>query len=153
MTRPNPVPADMQTVTPHIVCAGAANAIEFYKQAFNAIELARLEGNDGKLMHAMIQIGDSKIMMADEYPEWGSIGPNALKGSSVTLHMYVQDVEKAFDQAVKAGATVKMPLTDMFWGDRYGIVVDPFGHYWSLAMHVRDVSFEEIQASAHQGCN
>jgi uncharacterized glyoxalase superfamily protein PhnB len=146
------IPDGMQTITPHIVCAGAAEAIEFYKKAFNAIELFRLDGVGGKLMHACIQIGDSKIMMADEFPDWGSVGPNTLKGTPVTLHFYVEDADKAFAQAVNAGATVKMPLADMFWGDRYGIVVDPFGHNWSIAMHIRDVSMLEMQANVAHAC-
>lgn len=153
MTRPHPIPIDMQTVTPHIVCAGAKGAIEFYKQAFNALELARLEGKNGKLMHAMIQIGDSKIMIADEYVEWGSIGPLTLKGSPVTLHCYVENADQAFAQAIAAGATVKMPLADMFWGDRYGILVDPYGHHWAIATHIRDVSMEELKAHALKGCD
>lgn len=146
------IPEGMQTITPHLVCKNAKEAIEFYKKAFNAIEGMRLEGPDGKLMHANIQIGDSKLMMAEEYPDWGSVGPNTLKGTPVTLHLYVEDAEKAFTQAVNAGATVKMPLADMFWGDRYGIVVDPFGHQWSIAMHIRDVSMEEMQANAGKAC-
>lgn len=146
------IPEGMQTITPHLICKNAKDAIEFYKKAFNAIEGMRLEGPDGKLMHANIQIGDSKLMMAEEYPDWGSLGPNTLKGTPVTLHLYVEDAEKAFTQAVNAGATVKMPLADMFWGDRYGIVVDPFGHQWSIAMHIRDVSMEEMQANAGKAC-
>ena len=90
--------------------------------------------------------------MADEFPEWGSLGPKALKGSPVTLHLYVEDADKAFAQAINAGATVKMPLANMFWGDRYGIVTDPFGHQWSIATHIKDVSVEEMQASAGKGC-
>ena len=152
MKHVNPIPEGMQTITPHIVCAGAAEAIAFYKKAFNAVELARLDGQDGKLMHAVIQIGDSKIMMADEFPDWGSIGPKTLKGTPVTLHMYVEDADKAFAQAVNAGASVKMPLADMFWGDRYGIVVDPFGHDWAIAMHIRDVSMAEMQANVGKAC-
>lgn len=147
------IPEDMQSVTPHIVCADAPKAIEFYKRAFNAVQLARLDGPDGKLMHAMIQIGDSKIMLADEYPDMGSLGPLALKGSPVTLHLYVENAEQVFAKAVEAGATVSMPLADMFWGDRYGLVMDPFGHHWAIATHVRDVSFEEIQAAAMKGCS
>lgn len=152
MAQVNPIPEGMQTITPHIVCADAAAAIEFYKKAFNATELMRLDGTNGKLMHACIQIGNSKVMMADEFPDWGSVGPNTLKGTPVTLHLYVEDADKAFAQAVNAGATVKMPLADMFWGDRYGIVVDPFGHNWSIAMHVKDVSIEEMQANVGKAC-
>lgn len=152
MTHVDPIPKDMHTITPHIVCNNAKAAIEFYKKAFNAVEVARLDGQDDKLMHACLQIGDSMVMMADEFPAWGSVGPNTLKGTPVTLHMYVQDADQAFAQAVKAGASVKMELTDMFWGDRYGVVVDPFGHNWAIATHIRDVSEEEIKASAAKGC-
>ena len=141
----NPVPEGMHTLTPHLVCDNAAKAIEFYKKAFGAEEGGRLPGEDGKIMHAMMRIGDSAFMLADEFPDWGSLGPNALKGTPVTLHLYVKDVDAAFARAVDAGAVVKMPLADMFWGDRYGIVTDPCGHHWSLATHVKDVSPEEMQ--------
>ena len=148
----NPVPADMNTVTAHIICAGASDAIEFYKKAFNAVELARRPGENGKLMHAMIKIGDTNIMMADENPEWKAFGPKALGGSSVTLHMYVPDVDASFKQAVDAGGTATMPPTDMFWGDRYGMVTDPFGHNWAIASHIRDMSIEEMTQAAKAGC-
>ena len=152
MSKPAPIPSGMHTVTPHIVCADGVNAIDFYKKAFNAQEMMRLLGHDGKLMHGAIRIGDSVVMLADEYPEWGSLGPKTLKGSSVTIHLYVEDADSQFNQAVTAGCTVRMPLTDMFWGDRYGVVQDPFGHQWAIATHIRDVSPEEIQAAANKGC-
>ena len=135
----------MHSVTPHLVCAGAADAIEFYKKAFNAIELGRLAGSQGKLMHAMIRIGNSPVMLVDEFPEWGSFGPKSLKGSPVTIHLYVEDVDSVVARAVAAGAKVTMPVADMFWGDRYGKLEDPFGHQWSVATHLRDVSEEEMQ--------
>jgi uncharacterized glyoxalase superfamily protein PhnB len=144
------VPKDMHTVTPHLVCEGAADAIEFYKKAFNAIELMRLPGPNGRVMHASIKIGDSTIMLADDFPEYGGLGPKALKGSPVTLHLYTPDVDASFKQAVAAGATVKMEVADMFWGDRYGQVTDPFGHHWSLATHIKDVSPEEMDAAMKQ---
>lgn len=152
MTQVKSIPDGMHSVTPHIVCNGAADAIRFYKKAFNAEELFRLDGPDGKLMHACIQIGNSRVMMADEFPEWGSLGPKTLKGSPVTLHLYVEDADQAFAQAVDAGATIRMPLANMFWGDRYGMVTDPFGHMWSIATHIKDVSHEEMQMSAGKGC-
>jgi PhnB protein len=152
MSKPNPIPPGMHSVTPHLVCAKAADAMEFYKQAFNARELMKLEGPDGKLMHGAIQIGDSVVMLADEYPEWNSLGPNALKGTTVTLALYVEDADRQFAQAVAAGCSAYMPLADMFWGDRYGIVKDPYGHLWSIATHIRDVSQEEIEAAASKGC-
>jgi uncharacterized glyoxalase superfamily protein PhnB len=135
----------MHTVTAHIVCEGASDAIAFYKKAFNAQELARLPGPNGKVMHAAIRIGDSVVMLMDDFPEWGSLGPKALKGSPVTLHLYVTDVDASMKQAEAAGATVAMPVADMFWGDRYGQVIDPFGHRWSIATHKFDYSPEEIQ--------
>ncbi len=140
-----PIPEGMRTVTPHLICDGAAEAIEFYKTAFGAVELSRLPGADGKVMHASIRIGDSVIMLNDEAPQWGAFGPKSLKGSPVTLHLYVEDADAVFAQAVQAGATSTMPLEDMFWGDRYGKVEDPFGHHWSIATHVRDVTPEEMQ--------
>ena len=152
MNKPSPIPPGMHSVTPHLVCAGAADAIEFYKKAFNAQELAQLAGPDGKLMHGLIKIGDSMLMLVDEYPQWDSLGPKARNGTSVTLHLYVEDADAQFKQAIDAGCSVRMPLTDMFWGDRYGIVQDPFGHLWSIATHVRDVSPEEIRAAAEKGC-
>lgn len=138
-------PNRMHSVTPHLVCADGGAAIDFYKKAFNAVEIARYLTPQGKLMHGAIRIGDSLIMLADEFPEWGSLGPNARNGSSVTIHLNVNDVDSQFQQAVDAGCDVRMPVSDMFWGDRYGIVKDPFGHLWSIATHVRDVSPEEIQ--------
>ncbi len=145
----NPIPEGHHTVTPQLVIKGAAEAIEFYKKAFNAEEVMRMNGPDGKsVMHGEVKIGDSMVYLADEYPDMGCVGPQALNGTPVTLHLYVNDVDAAFKQATDAGATVAMPLQDMFWGDRYGIVVDPFGHKWSLATHKEDVSPEECEARA-----
>jgi len=144
------IPEGMRSVTPHLICAGAAAAIEFYKKAFGAVELSRIPGGDGKIMHASIRIGDSVIMLNEENPEWGALGPKALKGSPVTIHLYVKDADAVFAQAVKAGAKVTMPLDDMFWGDRYGKVEDPFGHQWSIGTHVRDVTPEEMQKAMAQ---
>jgi PhnB protein len=146
------VPEWMHTVTPHLICAGAADAIEFYKKAFDAIEMSRVPGPQGKLMHACIQIGDSVVMLVDEFPECGGFGPKALKGSPVTIHLQVEDVDAVFERAVRVGAKIKMPLEDMFWGDRYGVLEDPFGHHWSVATHIRDMSPEEIQQAAQKGC-
>ena len=140
-----PIPEGMHSVTPHLVCAGAAEAIEFYKKAFGAVEGARLPGPDGKLMHAMIRIGDSAVMLVDEMPQWGALGPKSLKGSPVTIHLYVKDVDAVVKRAVSLGAKVTMPVDDMFWGDRYGKLEDPFGHHWSVGTHQRDVTAEEMQ--------
>jgi PhnB protein len=140
-----PIPGDMRTLTPHLCCEGAADAIEFYKRAFNAVELGRLPGPDGKLMHAMVKIGDSILMLVDANPAFGMLGAKALKGSPVTIHMYVEDVDAIVRQAEAAGAKVTMPVADMFWGDRYGRLEDPFGHQWSIATHIRDCTPEEMQ--------
>jgi PhnB protein len=145
MSKPKPVPEGMHSVTPHLICAGAADAIEFYKKAFGAVEEARLPGPGGRIMHAMIRIGDSAVMLVDEMPEWGALGPKSLKGSPVTVHLYVENADATVERAVKAGAKITMPLADQFWGDRYGKLEDPFGHHWSIATHVRDVSMEEMQ--------
>ena len=147
-----PIPAGMTSITPHLVCRGAADAIAYYAQAFGAVELGRLPTPDGRLMHAMIRIGDASLMLVDEFPEQGCFGPHALKGSPVTLHLYVPDVDATVARAVAAGAKVTMPVADMFWGDRYGILEDPFGHRWSVATHIRNVSPEEISAAAARAC-
>ena len=145
-----PVPDDMHTVTPHLICAGAADAIEFYKRAFNAVEEARLPGPDGKIMHAQVRIEGSAVMLVDEMPEWGALSPRSLKGSPVTIHIFVPDVDAFVNRAVAAGAKVTMPVADMFWGDRYGKIEDPFGHSWSVGTHVRDVSMEEARQAMKQ---
>lgn len=139
------VPPGYHTITPHLVVRGAAEALEFYKRAFGAQEFApRSPDPDGKrLMHAELKIGDSWLMVVDEYPEYGSKSPQGLGGSPVTIHLYVEDVDAVFDRAVKAGCKVEMALMDAFWGDRYGQLVDPFGHKWSLATHKEDLSQEE----------
>ena len=147
-----PLPEGMHSITPHIVCAGAADAIEFYKRAFNAVEISRLAGEDGKLMHAEIRIGDSVVMLVDESPEWGMVGPKSLKGSPVTIHLYVDDVDAVVEQAVQAGAKVTVPVEDMFWGDRYGKLEDPFGHQWSVATHLREVPPEELKQAMARMC-
>ena len=145
MPQVKPVPEGMHTVTPHLTCAGAAAAIEFYKRAFQAVEVARMAGPDGKLMHAMVRIGDSVVMLVDEFPDYGAIGPKTLKGSPVTIHLYVDDVDAFVRRAVDAGAKITMPLADMFWGDRYCQFDDPFGHHWSAATHIRDMSPEQMR--------
>src|SRR5678815_5265945 len=146
----NKIPEGMHSITPHLVCAGAAKAIDFYKQAFGATEKGRMPGPDGRLVHAAVKIGDSTVMLVDEMPEWGALGPKSLKGSPVTIHLYVEDVDSFVARAVKAGAKVTMPVADQFWGDRYGKLEDPFGHHWSVATHVRDVSVEEMQDAMRQ---
>ncbi len=152
MPKVKPVPDWMHTVTPHLICAGAADAVEFYKKAFGAEELLRLPGSEGKLLHACIRIGDSALMLADEFPEWGSVGPKSLEGSPVTIHLQVEDVDGFVARAVAAGAKLTMPIDDMFWGDRYGRLEDPFGHHWAVATHIRDVSPEELRETARKTC-
>lgn len=141
-------PERMSPLAPHIVCSGAAAAIEFYKTAFGATELMRMPAENGKIMHAAVSINGAMVMLVDEMPEWGVKSPTTLGGSPVTLHLNVADVDAVFDRAVKAGAKVRMPVADMFWGDRYGIVEDPFGHLWSIATHLRDMSMDELREAA-----
>lgn len=143
------IPEGMHTLTPHLICQDASAAIAFYQRAFGAVEISRTAGPNGKLMNAMLRIGDSAMMLMDENPQWGALSPTLLKGTPVSIHMYVEDVDAAFERAVQAGATAKMPPADMFWGDRFGAVADPFGHSWSIATHVKDVSPEEAQAAAN----
>ena len=140
-----PIPVGMHTVTPHLICEGAANAIEFYKKAFDAVEVARMAGPNGKIMHAAVRIGDSTVMLVDDFPDYGSRGPKALSGSPVVIHLYVEDADKFAARAVAAGAKMTMPVSEMFWGDRYGQLEDPFGHRWSVATHVKDVTPEEMR--------
>ena len=145
MPKVKPIPDGMHSVTPHLICAGAADAIEFYKKAFSAVEEGRLAGPQGRLMHAMIRIEGSAVMLVDEMPEWGALGPKSLKGSPVTIHLYVENVDAFVKRAVDAGAKITMPLDDMFWGDRYCKLEDPFGHHWSVATHMRDVTPDEMR--------
>lgn len=145
MPKAKPIPDGFHTVTPHLVCKGAAQAIEFYKKAFGAEEIMRMPGPGGAIMHAEVKIGDSIVMLAEENLEWGSKAPTTLGGTPITIGLYVQDADKSFERAVQAGAKAKMPVTDMFWGDRYGQVTDPFGHVWSIATHTKDMTPAEIQ--------
>ena len=143
-----PIPDGFHTLTPHIIVQDAAKAIEFYKKAFGAQEISRLMTPDGKgVMHAQLKIGNAMLMLAGEFPP-SCLSPKSRGGTSVTLHLYVENADAAFDRAVKAGCTVKMPLTDQFWGDRYGVTEDPSGHQWSLATHKQDLSEEQIVANA-----
>jgi PhnB protein len=146
MTNPvKGIPAGFHTIVPHLTVKGASQAIEFYKKAFAAAEMVRLPGPDGKsLMHASIKIGDSVLFLVDESPERGCLGPQGSSGSPVTIHLYVEDVDAVFNQAVSAGAQVSMPLADAFWGARYGRLTDPFGHSWSLATQKEDLTPDEI---------
>jgi PhnB protein len=141
-------------VLPHLVVDDGAAAIDFYVKAFNGVELGRVPGPDGKkLIHAAVQINGSTVMLNDDFPEMSdgkSLTPKALGGSPVTIHLVVTDVDEKFQRAVDAGATVVMPVEDQFWGDRYGVLRDPFGHQWSLGQPVREVSPEEIEKAMSQ---
>ena len=144
-----PVPEGQHTITPHLVVKGAIQAIEFYKQAFGAEEIRRVPGRDGKsLIHAELKIGDSRLFLVDEFPEMGCQGPRSYGGSSVTIHLFADDVDSLFKTALAAGAEERMPVADMFWGDRYGRLVDPFGHEWSVATHKEDLTPEELNKRA-----
>ncbi len=147
MSNTNAIPEGYHTVTPYLCITGAADAIDFYKKAFDAEEMCRMTGPDGKtVMHGEIRIGDSQIMLGEESPQmpsWKS--PNAINATTVQISLYVLDVDKVFEQAISAGATELMKPADMFWGDRYGKVKDPFGHEWGLATHIKDVPPEELQ--------
>jgi len=134
-------------VTPHLVVRDCAGAIEFYKKAFGAEEVLRMPLPDGsKLLHAEVRIQGAVVMLVDEFPEWGSTSPESLGGTPVTLNLHVTDVDAAVERAGAAGCQVVMPPADMFWGDRYAKLLDPYGHSWSLAQHLRDPSPEELEA-------
>jgi PhnB protein len=140
-----PIPAGYHTATPYLVVNDGARAIDFYKRAFGATEKMRMDGPQGKIGHAELQIGDSMIMLADEFPGCANRSPQSLGGSAVGIFLYVPDVDKAFQKAVDAGAKVEMALEDQFWGDRYGKLTDPFGHSWSMATHKEDVAPAEMK--------
>ena len=149
-TKVNPIPAGYHTATPYLTLNDCARAIDFYKKAFGAQEVMRMDGPPGKIGHAEIKIGDSVIMLADEMPGAGNRAPKSLGGSPVGIFLYVNDVDSSYKQAVDAGAKADMPPADMFWGDRYGIVEDPFGHHWSIAHRLVDLSPAELHAAAAQ---
>ena len=154
MAKVNPIPEGYHSVTPYLSIKGAAKAIDYYKQVFGATELFRMAGADGKIGHAEIKIGNSPIMLADEFPEMEFVSPQTLGGSPIGLMIYVDDVDTMFNQAISAGATEVKPLQDQFYGDRSGTLKDPFGHVWTVATHVEDVAPEELQkraAAAHGG--
>ena len=138
------IPDGYHTVTPHLAVRNAAKALEFYAKAFGAEETFRMPGPGGVIMHAEVRIGDSTVMLGEESPDMGALSPQAIGGSPVSLMIYVKDVDASFARAEKAGCKVELPPTDMFWGDRYGKLVDPFGHKWSLATHKEDVAPEEM---------
>jgi PhnB protein len=143
-----PVPEGYRTATPYLIVKGAADAIEFYKRAFGATEMLRMADPQGRVGHAEIKIGDSVIMLADEHPAMGYRSPRSLGGSSVSILLYIENVDAVFERAVKAGAKPQRPVMDQFYGDRSGTLEDPFGHMWTVATHVEDVAPEEMKRRA-----
>ena len=144
-----PIPAGLENLIPHLVCDSCADALKFYQKAFGAEDVQAMPGPDGRIMHASMRIGKSQVFLADDFPEYcggQAQSPKALKGTPVTIHQYVENCDAAVKRAEEAGATVLMPPMDMFWGDRYGVVTDPFGHKWSFATHIKDLTPDEMQA-------
>lgn len=148
MSKAKPIPDGYHTITPHLICRDAARTMKFYEQAFGAETIHCMTMPGGGIMHAAMRIGDSQFMIAEENPAWDSKSPLALGATPVPIHLYVSNVDASFQRAVQAGATAKMPPTDMFWGDRYAQVVDPSGHIWSIATHVKDMTPAEIEQAA-----
>jgi PhnB protein len=144
-----PIPQGYHSVTPYLICNGAARAIDFYKKAFGATEVMRMPMQNGKIMHAEIKIGDSHIMLADEQPDRGARAPQHYGGSPVSLLLYVENADKVVQQASTAGAKVTKQVQDEFYGDRSGALVDPFGHTWNIHTHVKDVTPEEMEKHMH----
>jgi PhnB protein len=145
-SKAKPIPDGYHSVTPYLTLRNAAQAIEFYKRAFGAQERGRMPMPDGKIGHAELMIGNSIVMLSDEFPEHGNTSPQTLNGTAVGLAIYVENADEVFDRAVQAGATAKEPMSDKFWGDRAGCVTDPFGHKWTILTHVEDVSMDEMKA-------
>jgi PhnB protein len=143
-----PIPPGYHTVTPYMIVQDAAGALEFYKKALGATELMRFPGPGGRIMHAEIKIGDSHVMLADEHPEMGARSPQSFGGSPISLHLYVEDVDRLFAQAIAASGKVLRPVQDQFYGDRSGMFTDPFGYTWNISTHKEDVSSEEMQRRA-----
>lgn len=154
MSRPaaNPIPEGFHSLTPMIVCKGALGAIDFYKRAFGAEELTRLVGPDGNLLHASLRIGNSILMLTEECLPMGARDPRGLGGTPVTIHLAVADADAAVARATGAGANVIMPVSEMFWGARYGVLTDPYGHSWSVATQVKDLTNDEIRTGMLQAC-
>ena len=144
------IPTGYHTITPALIVKDARAAISFYKKAFGAQEKEVFTGPDGRVMHAEVKIGDSILMLTDEMPQMGSLSPTSLKGSPASLYLYVENADSLFQQAVKAGAEVAMPITDMFWGDRWGQVSDPFGYKWSIATHKEDLTLDQMRRRSEQ---
>ena len=145
-----PIPEGYRSVAPYLAVDGAERAIAFYEQAFGAKERGRMQSPDGKIAHAELQIGDSVVMLSDPFPGFATKTPTELGGTTASVMLYVENVDAVVEQAVEAGATLEREVEDQFWGDRFGAVVDPFGHVWSIATHVEDVSPEEMEKRAHE---
>ncbi|HEX5177100.1 MAG TPA: VOC family protein [Chthoniobacteraceae bacterium] len=143
-----PLPDGYHTVTPYLIIHGAAQALEFYSRVFGAVEVMRFKGPGGKIMHAEMTIGDSRIMVADEFPQMGAVSPQSIGGTAVGLALYVEDADATFNRALGAGATVISAVQDQFYGDRSGTLLDPFGHRWTVATHIEDVTLEEVERRA-----
>ena len=150
MAKVKPIPEGHNGVSPYLIVAGAARALDFYKQAFGATELFRHNGPDGKVGHAEVKIGDTVVMIADEHPDFGAHAPAKFGGSPVSLHLYVEDVDAVADRAVKAGAKITRPVADQFYGDRLGTLEDPFGHTWHVSTHIEDVPKDEMSRRAEK---
>lgn len=148
-----PIPPGLRTLTPHLIIKDAAMAIDFYKKAFGAEEMMRMPMPDGRIMHACLKFGDSTLFLCDEFPEHEcGVSPLTLKSAHATMHLFVEDVDQAYQRALDAGAKANMPPQDMFWGDRYGTLMDPFGQPWSLATHKEDLTTEEIKQRMESAC-
>ena len=143
-----PIPEGFHSLTPHLVVKGAENALDFYANAFGAVVQSVHRSPDGTVMNAIVRIGDSMLMLNDEFPQWGVVGPETLEGTPVTIHIYCADVDAAWERARKAGCRIGMELQNTFWGDRYGMLLDPFGHHWALAQRIEDLTPEQIAAAA-----
>ena len=150
MAQVKPIPDGYPQVTPYLICDDASAAIDFYTQVFGATERVRMPGPDGKIGHAELQVGDSLLMLADEFPDMGQRSPKTIGGTPVTLSVYVEDVDSVFDRAVQAGASTLRPVENQFYGDRSGQFEDPSGHHWNIASHVEDVPPEEMERRAAQ---
>ena len=145
------IPEGYHTVTPTLTVRGAANAIEFYKKVFGAQEIMRFQGPDGKsIMHAEIKIGDSRIMLVDEQPQMRCLSPQSVGGASSGIFLYVENTDDVYNRAISAGAESQMPPMDAFWGDRFGSIVDPFGHVWSIATHKKDLTPDELKKASEE---
>ncbi len=142
------IPDGFHTVTSSLVVNNSKEAIEFYKKAFDAVEINQYPTPDGKIMHAQIKIGDSFVFLADEFPAMTTKSPTTIGGSTTSLHLYVEDADKIFNQAIDAGAKVVMPIVDAFWGDRFGMLIDPYGHSWAISTHQKDLSDEEMKKAS-----